>query len=130
MLVASNGKGLLETGFGLDHLWDGLLQQQGTLEPIRLGEQIPMPVGLQHGPGLGQPPQPVLDLAHMPRRLGEQKQTERVRLRMPRVRDGGHPLAELRQARRILALAEIMRQRQSSGVAVKEELAMPKTLLE
>ena len=49
-------------------------RHQFALEPIRLRQQIALPVGLHHRPGFGQPPQPLLNLARVPGRLGEQDQ--------------------------------------------------------
>src|SRR5262249_23514872 len=38
LLAAGDGKGVLEAGFRLGHLWDSLAQEQGALEPICFGE--------------------------------------------------------------------------------------------
>jgi hypothetical protein len=54
LLPAGNGKGLLETGFGLGGIRDRPLQQQDALEAIRLREQITLPAGLERYQGLGQ----------------------------------------------------------------------------
>ena len=42
-LALGNRQGVLETGFGLGYIRDGLAQQQGTLEPIRLSEHVTPP---------------------------------------------------------------------------------------
>ena len=83
----------------------GLAQQQLALEPIRLRcQHVALPAGLERRQGLGQQAQPLLDLADVPRRLGQQDQTERPRQRLPRGQDGRQALAHLRQARLALAL--------------------------
>ena len=75
-----------------------------ALEPIRLREHVTPPAGLERRQGLGQQAQPLLDLAGVPRRLGQQDQTERPRQRLPRGHDGRQALVQLCQARRTLAL--------------------------
>ena len=71
LLAAGNGQGLLETGFYLHHIRRCLAQEECTLEPIRLGQQVALPAGFQYRQGFGQQTQPLLDLANMPYSLRE-----------------------------------------------------------
>ena len=98
-------EGLLEAGFRLGHIRDGLAQQQLALEPIHLREQVTRPLVSKHRQRLGQQAQPLLDLAGVPRqpqRAGPDR--EAVPPRLPRGQDGGHALAHLCQACLALAL--------------------------
>src|SRR5262249_42092545 len=54
LLAAGNGEGLLEAGFGLVWLWDGLAQEKCTLEPVGFRQEVALAVGLQHRQGFGQ----------------------------------------------------------------------------
>jgi hypothetical protein len=106
VLALGDGEGLLEAGFSLGRRRDGLPQQQFALEPIRLRQLVAPPAGLERCASLGQEAQPLLDVACVPRRLGQQDQTERPRQHQPGGRDGRQPLAELRQAGLALALQD------------------------
>jgi hypothetical protein len=106
VLALGDGEGLLEAGFGLGCRRDGLLQEQVALESIRLRQLVATPAGFERGASLGQQAQPLLDLASVRRGLGQQDQTERPRQHRPGGRDRRQPLAELRQARLVLALQD------------------------
>ena len=43
LLATGNDQGLLEAGFRLGDIWDGLAQQQPALEPIRFCEHVTPP---------------------------------------------------------------------------------------
>ena len=77
----------------------GLAQQQLTLEPIRLRQQVAPFAGLECHQCLGQQAQSLLTLAHVPCGFAALDETERSRHLMPRGQEGGQTLAQLRQAR-------------------------------
>ena len=97
-------QGLLEAGFRLGRIRGGLPQQEFALESIRLCQHVAPPAGLERCQGLRQQAQPLVNLARLPRRLGQQDQTERPRQQLPCGQDGRQTLAHLRQARLALAL--------------------------
>ena len=104
LLAAGNSHGLLEAGFRLGCTWNGLAEEECALEPIRLREQIAPATLLKRSQRLGQQAEPLGDLAGVPRGFGEQDETERPGQPLSRGQDGGHALAQLRQARLALPL--------------------------
>jgi len=53
-LAAGQGLGLLEAGFRLGGIRNGLAQEAFALEPIRLHQQVPPAAGLERYQRLGQ----------------------------------------------------------------------------
>ena len=99
LLTAGNGQGLLEAGFRLGRIRDGLAQQQGALEAIGL-RLAGLPARWPPAPSEPRPagvarPRPGRH-ALRPPRAGADRAAAQL---LPRGHDGRHALAELRQAR-------------------------------
>src|SRR5262252_2758031 len=71
LLATSNGQSLLEIDLRLGCIRDNLAKEEFTLEPIRLRKHVTPPAGLERCHGFSQYALLFLDLASMPRSLGE-----------------------------------------------------------